>query len=238
MKKLMGDDGDYGSDYKRGRRGSRPKRKVKIHWSPTFAYAIGLLTTDGNLSPDERHITFTSKDKQLVEIFASCLGLKNRIGHKARGGSRDKKYYVLQFGDVIFYQFLMDIGLTPNKSKTLTQLKIPEKYLFDFLRGHFDGDGTFYSYWDPRWRSSYMFYTEFISASKKHIAWIRSILRRSLGVNGHVTQDGRRITYQLKYAKKESLLILRKIYHRTDVPCLIRKRLKIERALAIMNAVL
>ena len=37
--------------------------KIKIKWSSKFAYAMGLLATDGNLSKDERHIDFTSKIK-------------------------------------------------------------------------------------------------------------------------------------------------------------------------------
>src|SRR3989344_1497733 len=154
----------------------KPKNKVEIKWSSSFAYAIGLLATDGNLSPDGRHINFTSKDKELIQSFCRCLGVKNRIGKKARGYGKEKKYFVVQFGDVSFYHFLISIGITPKKSKTIGELKIPDAYFFDFLRGHHDGDGTFYSYWDPRWRSSFMFYTEFISASKKHIDWIRNKL--------------------------------------------------------------
>lgn len=47
----------------------KPQNKVKIKWSPEFAYAIGLLVTDGNLSPDGRHLNFTSKDRELAETF-------------------------------------------------------------------------------------------------------------------------------------------------------------------------
>ena len=85
--------------------------KVKIEWNSKFAYAIGLLTTDGNLSKDGRHLNMTSKDEELILIFRSCLGLQNKIGKKARGGSLDKKYFVLQFGDRNFYDFLVGIGL-------------------------------------------------------------------------------------------------------------------------------
>ena len=67
----------------------------------------------------------------------------------------------------------MSIGLMPNKTKIIGAVKIPNNYFFDFLRGHFDGDGTFYSYWDPRWRSSHMFYVVFASASLKHIIWLQ-----------------------------------------------------------------
>ena len=216
-------------------RGAKPKEKVKIEWSPKFAYAIGLITTDGNLSSDGRQINFTSKDKELVELFVGSLHLQNKIGRKAREHSSNKKYFVVQFGDVIFYKFLIHIGVTANKSKILKEVKIPNTYFFDFLRGHFDGDGTFYSYWDPRWRSSYMFYTVFISASKDHILWLRKAIRSFLEVEGHITKSINSLVYQLKYAKEESLKLLPCMYYNSDVVCLSRKRVKIERALKLIN---
>ena len=53
----------------------KPLNKTKIKWSPDFAYAVGLLTTDGSLSKDGRHISFTSKDLQLAKLFKKCLKL-------------------------------------------------------------------------------------------------------------------------------------------------------------------
>ena len=44
--------------------------RVKTEWSPEFAYAIGLLVTDGSLSKDGRHINFSSMD-------LPCLGRKH-----------------------------------------------------------------------------------------------------------------------------------------------------------------
>lgn len=38
------------------------KGNVKIKWNNSFAYIIGVIATDGNLSPDLRHIHITSKD--------------------------------------------------------------------------------------------------------------------------------------------------------------------------------
>ena len=134
-----------------------PKQKVKIRWSADFAYAIGLLVTDGNLSKDNRHISFTSKDYELIENLQIGLGINENVGKKARGGEKEKKYFVLEFSDVIFYRFLLSIGLMPAKSKILGEIAVPRLYMMDFLRGHFDGDGSFFSYFDPRWRSSFMF---------------------------------------------------------------------------------
>ncbi len=211
----------------------KPLNKVKIRWSPKFAYAIGLIATDGNLSKDGRHISFTSKDKQLAEIFVKTLAIKNKIGRKASGTVKEKRYFNIQFGDVNFYSFLQKIGLTVNKSKTLGAIKIPNKYFFDFLRGSFDGDGCFYSYWDPRWKSSFMFYTEFISASLEHVLWLQKEIKTHLGISGHISRGGSSICYQLRYAKKESIKLLAKIYYKKNLPTLERKRVKAYNALVV-----
>jgi len=209
--------------------GIKPKGNVKIKWSPEFAYAIGLLTTDGCLSNDGRHIDLTSNDKEQLENFKKCLNIKNKIGSKISGSGQ--KTSRIQFGDVNFYKFLLSIGLTSKKSKTINEIDIPKEYFFDFLRGHFDGDGTFYSYWDPRWKSSFMFYTVFTSASKKHILWLRNRLFNYLKIMGHLTKGDEKTVYNLKYAKKDSLKLLKKMYYSKSVVCLSRKRLKIKKAL-------
>lgn len=213
----------------------KPLSKIKIKWSSKFAYAIGLITTDGSLSNDYRHINFTSKDKQLMDIFCKALNIKNKIGMKGNGSSKEKKYFVVQFGDVNFYRFLNSIGLTQKKSRTMVAIHIPDKYFFDFLRGHFDGDGTFYSYWDPRWRSSFMFYTEFISASQKHILWLREEIFKRLNIKGHITKSDNQACYQLKYAKADSYKLFPNIYAKGNQLCLSRKYLKIKKALAIIG---
>jgi hypothetical protein len=205
----------------------KAKRNQKIEWSPEFAYAIGLLATDGNLSRDGRHINITSKDIQLLETFKKCLSLKNKIGVKSSGFS-DKKYPVVQFGDIILYRWLLKIGLTPNKTKTIGIIKVPNKYFFDFLRGHFDGDGSCYSYWDNRWDSSFMFYLKFYTASKKHILWLRDKIKKLAKIKGDLSRNGKTPIYQLKYAKRESRILISKMYYKKDLPCLERKRKKMK----------
>jgi hypothetical protein len=216
-----------------GLRGPKPRRREVI-WSSELAYAIGLIATDGCLSNDGRHINLTSKDLPQLKTFLKCIGRPNiRVATK-KGSFRTSTTYV-QIGDVVLYRFLLSIGLMPNKTKILAALTIPDKYFFDFLRGHHDGDGSFYSYYDPRWRSSFMFYLQFISASHAHVVWIRKNLERLLGVQGHITASKNSSVVQLKYAKRETLLILKKMYPHADIPCLARKRLKIVRALRIVG---
>lgn len=212
-----------------GLRGPKPKWRTFV-WSPNVAYAVGLFATDGCLYKDGRHLNLVSMDTEQLRHFTLCLNLNVQITFKSRK-KNDTRCPQLQFSDVALYQFFVRIGLTPAKSKTLSTLAIPKRYFFDFLRGVMDGDGSFYSYYDPRWRSSFMYYLILASASKSFIDWIRLELNQRLGVVGHVTLQRSKSTYQLKYAKQESLKIIKKMYYSRTVVCLKRKRLKIERAL-------
>lgn len=216
-----------------GKRGPKPKHLISEKWTPNLAYAIGLLATDGCLSPPGHLIDLTSVDREQLENYRRCLGVDLRITEKFSGG---KKALRIQFKNVIFYNFLLSVGLTPAKSKTIGPLKIPSKYFFDFLRGVFDGDGSTYSYWDPRWRSSFMYYLCFASASEMFINWLRKNIECRLSIRGHVTSAKRNVCYQLKYAKADSLKILRRMYRSAPKGTyLSRKRLKIIKMLAIVG---
>ncbi len=218
-----------------GARGPKPKRIIFEKWTPNLAYAIGLIATDGCLSRPEFGylIDLTSKDKEQLRNYCKCLGIPVTIGKKLSGTG--KKSFRVQFKNFLFYEFLLRLGITPAKSKTLGPLLIPDEYFFDFLRGAFDGDGCSYSYWDKRWKSSFMFYMGFASASKKYIDWIRQNVFKFLKIYGHVTKDGNGVTYQLKYAKNDSIKLCKKLYYSKKVVCLQRKRLKIIKTLDIMG---
>ncbi|MDE1874629.1 MAG: hypothetical protein KGI79_01705 [Patescibacteria group bacterium] len=216
------------------KRGPKPKGKVKIEWSAGFAYAIGLIATDGSLSKDGRHISFTSKDGDQIENYRKALGLDNAIGRKARRSEEAKRYFVVQFGDVLFFDFLKGIGITPAKSKTLGPIGVPDAWFFDFLRGAFDGDGYTNYYLDPRWRSSHMFYIGFCSASIDHLLWIRERLRGFLSVTGHISSSKSRSCHQLRFAKNDAIAITGRMYAGADI-FLARKKLKIDASLAMMG---
>ncbi len=213
------------------KRGPKPKRIISEKWTPNLAYAIGLIATDGCLGKDGLLIDLTSKDREQLENFSKCLNVDFKIGNKIN--SAGDKSLRIQFKNRFFYDFLLSLGLTPKKSLTMGKLKIPDKYFFDFLRGCFDGDGSFYSYWDKRWKSSHMFYLEFISASPKYIEWVRLELKNRVNVSGHLVSDGRKRNYQLKYAKREALEIISKMYYSKDVVYLSRKKLKVDEALKV-----
>ena len=205
----------------------------RIRWSAKLAYVVGLIASDGCLSKDGRHIDFTSKDLDQVQTFSRLLKLSNKIGTKGRSKKSGQPYYRVEFGDVNLYRFLLKIGLTPNKSKTIGALLIPDKYFIDFLRGSFDGDGHSYSYRDPRWRNSFRLYTGFSSASLKHLEWLQFQIERFYNLRGIIKKGTR--AFQLEFAKYSSVILLEKIYYKKGIPFLIRKHSKIRAALSIIS---
>ena len=216
------------------RRDNQKNKDYVVKWSHGFTYAIGLLTTDGNLSKDGRHFDFTSKDIQLIRTFKVCLNLDCKISTKTNGHS-DRKYYRVQFSNIRLYKYLLRIGLIPNKTKKIREIKVPKKYFFDFLRGHFDGDRSCFSFWDKRWPNSFMFYTYFTSSNLPHLEWLQNQINKLLNTTGSINKSTR--IWQLQYTKKDSQKLWKRMYYKKNLPCLLRKRKKVEKILKIQAQV-
>ncbi|HEY9583033.1 MAG TPA: hypothetical protein VJK09_01830 [Candidatus Paceibacterota bacterium] len=187
--------------------------RVNKKWSAKLAYAIGIIASDGNLSPDGRHINVTSKDEEIVLLAKKCLKINNKIGRKARGGSKEKKYYVLQFGDISFYEFLLKIGLTPAKSKTISKLNIPRKFIASFFRGCLDGDGNIDVFYHPESLRPQL-RIRYFSASKKFLEWIKKELYFNLKLKGGwINSTKTNDMHVLVFGKQETIKILKFLYH-------------------------
>ncbi|OIP60385.1 MAG: hypothetical protein AUK19_00145 [Candidatus Moranbacteria bacterium CG2_30_45_14] len=188
-------------------------KKVDTTWSPSLAYIIGIIATDGNLSPDQRHIVITSKDGDLLLLIRDNLKLTSKVGKKSRGTSKEKKYSTLQIGDKNFYNFLLSIGLTQKKSKTIGKLSIPKQYFSHFLRGCIDGDGNISSSSHPESRHQQL-RIRLYSASTKFLLWIETELNKQLSLSGgwiYTSPD--KILGALSYGKADSTKILHFIYN-------------------------
>ncbi len=208
-------------------------------WTSGIAYVVGLLVTDGCLSNDNRHIVMRSSETDLLETFKKCLEIKNKIG-KTKNGKVVS--YRVQFGNVQFYNWLLKIGLTPAKTHTIGEIKIPDSYFRDFLRGHLDGDGSItvyedcYNFYKERNYTNQRIFVRFISASKKHINWLRQKINKLASVKGaFIVNKPKSVkyvpVYEIKFAKKESIELLKWIYYQENLPCLKRKKIVAEKAI-------
>lgn len=203
----------------------RYTKKRQYEWSNEIGYIVGLMASDGCLSKDRRHLDLTSVDVDQLENF--LVALKRRVKISEKNNKSKTTAYRVQFSDVALYDFLVKVGLTPNKSMTISHLNIPDKYYKDFLRGLYDGDGSSNAFWDARWKSSYMYYTRFASASMNFIVFIQSKNSELMGIGGGsiIRTKG---AFMLSYAKSESKKIYDFMYYSDNVICLGRKRHKLE----------
>ena len=220
----------------RRRRGTVPGKRYgsegrQYRWTAELAYAVGLIATDGNLSPKRGALSITSNDVDLLEAVRSRLDLRARI--RPHPGGYGHRCHRLIWHDCVLYEWFLTIGLTPAKSLTLGPLAVPDEYFADFFRGCIDGDGSIVTYVDRynTFKSPAYVYTRLfvsiVTASRRFAEWLQATIRRLRGASGSLTvrrSAGKRDLFCLRYAKGESLSILRWMYHRPGVLCLERKR--------------
>lgn len=208
----------------------RMSPSVDTTWTPTLAYAIGLMATDGCVA-DSDHVSFPSADLELVELFRQCLGKNNTISRfiTRTGGVA----YRVQFGDVKFCRWLATIGITGRKSLTIAALEVPDGLILPLTRGLLDGDGSIMNKTaraDTGGRSDYHWEylrTKFVSASRAHVEWLGDKLRPYAKESGYIevtrARRGRHEMYALRYGKRASLRLLPLLYADPNAPRLTRK---------------
>lgn len=214
------------------------QRKASAEWCPNLAYAIGLIASDGCLDKDRRHIYFVSKEPELISHFKTALRISNKpseIIRKPKEYEKERRYFRISFGDKVFYHFLNTIGLTSAKSKTIASVHIPFEFFPDFLRGFFDGDGTFYTFWDTRWPNSFGFKTSFASASLPFIHWLRTILNERYDLAGVIHRGAG--VYNLEYAKGASHALFSIMYYQANLLFFSKKYHKMKVAFDIDDRV-
>ncbi|MFI4963712.1 MAG: LAGLIDADG family homing endonuclease [Legionellales bacterium] len=197
--------------------------KKQYVWDTNLAYIVGLISSDGCLINNGRHLNVTSKDDEIIQNVQRILNMCVKVPIKisSHGGSA----YHLQFSNVALYDFLLTIGLTPAKSKTIGPLTIPNEYYADFLRGYFDGDGSVYGYWDKRWSNSLMYYVGFTSSSQKLLLWLQLMNTELVGTSSGSIKPSVGASV-LNYAKADSQKIFSFIYYTPNLPKLTRKYMR------------
>ncbi|MBU2101776.1 MAG: LAGLIDADG family homing endonuclease [Candidatus Omnitrophota bacterium] len=177
-------------------------------------YLVGLITSDGNLSSDERHIDITSSDYEFLQNIINLIGIKNKIGIKY-GKDKQKSFHV-QIGNKNFYDFLLTIGLTQKKSLTIGEIKVPNEFFVDFLRGLIDGDGSIRSWVHPT-NFHEQWSLRIYSGSNKFLEWLGGKIKEYFGACGRIYKDNRaEHNYILKFGKLAAQVILRGCYYENN----------------------
>lgn len=122
--------------------------KAFLKWDHDMAYVLGYIFADGGLenSPSIRgkYLRVTSNDQESILFVKKFLSAAHPIVKLPPSGPASKGCYFMRIGSHAIYNNLTHYGLYPNKSLTIQMPKIPKKFLSDFVRGNFDGDGCVY----------------------------------------------------------------------------------------------
>lgn len=125
------------------------KRKYEVNdnffdtLNPTNVYLMGFLAADGSIQKDGGiKIGLSAVDKQFLENIRTCLNSTYPIrDYITKDGFTVSEFI---FRSEKIKQRLNEFGIVNNKTKTLTfPYSLPKEFYIDFIRGYFDGDGTF-----------------------------------------------------------------------------------------------
>ena len=102
------------------------------------AYLLGFLYADGCVNKNNV-ISFTvhQKDREILEMYVSELRATNQITYIP-----NKPHVRIAFCSKHMCDTLIDLGCGHNKTNSLSFPNIPKEYIYDFIRGFMDGDGS------------------------------------------------------------------------------------------------
>ena len=110
------------------------------------AYWLGFLYADGCIHSGEGdfriELGLAKQDYHHLEKFKRFIGKGNKISFRTSSNS-----YRFNFRDKKVHQDLISLGCVPKKSLILTfptKEQVSDTFLKPFLRGYFDGDGSFW----------------------------------------------------------------------------------------------
>lgn len=171
------------------------------------AYWLGFLYADGNVHYKPEKVRYrielglAIKDYSHLEKFSKFLNFKGNI--KLREKTKSCR---IVFGSKKMCEDLIKLGCIPAKSLILTfpnSSQVPSKFIKDFLRGYFDGDGSMHlsnGNKTPDIR---------ILGTKEFLTEIEKIYKCSVLMKDKRIQSN---TYYIKFKTQESLVFLNDIY--------------------------
>lgn len=103
------------------------------------AYILGFIYADGNVSRNYLTITISPSDVEILEF------IKNEISYNGPLRTTKHGYISLAISSNKIVNDLKKNGVIENKTYLSKSLPIiDEKYLWNFIMGYFDGDGSIY----------------------------------------------------------------------------------------------
>jgi len=197
-----------------------------------MAYVLGFITADGSLIKNKRGACFIeiqSTDKEIIYKIKKVLHTNLKIGAYQSKHINYKKRYRLEIGSKEMFNDLLNLGLTPRKSKTIKLPDIPDKYFPHFLRGYFDGDGCVnVCVYQQKGRNkpSTIINSGFVSGSKEILLGIRDKLTKLKIIKGGTLYQHDR-AYRLWFSISDSLRLYKFLYENLKNELFLTRKKKV-----------
>lgn len=174
-------------------------------------YLLGFIAADGNVSKinNKIKIALSSIDKDFLIKVRNELEVENEIRDEET--NKGFKVSTLFFSSEKIKNRLAYFGIVPNKTykKSLKFENIPDKNKIYFIKGYFDGDGSF----DPKnGRVRISAHYDYILEDFKHYF-------NKIGIKGNIYSYNKEKSslYSLEYSTLPGLSIMELFYKDTDI---------------------
>ena len=186
-------------------------------WSFEMAYVLGFFAADGYITLNKRGANFWCiqiADKTLLESIKAVIRSEHKISVRPKRGN-NSSIYRLQIGSKSMCNDLRKIGFAERKSKTLVLPNVPERYLSQFVRGYFDGDGNVWAglIHKKRGVSSLAILTAFTSCSLVFLKQLHQKLLHA-GIHGGSIYKAKGNYARLQFSTHDSLKLYDFMYNR------------------------
>lgn len=218
----------------------------KVIDSEEKAYLLGFFVADGSISMNARcknsyklGITLTESDGYVIQWYHDFICPNRTITHYcSKNGAKNRKpVYSISWTSTYMKEYLEnEYNIIQNKTYDLEFTfpfeKIPEQFLWDFIRGFFDGDGQI-SYNENTHRSTFALY----GTSKSYMKQLGELFESTFNVEKRIESTIKTkmelfcLRFYSYHKKKEFFLELYKKFYKNKKYFLIRKEEKFRKYL-------
>lgn len=186
------------------------------------AYWLGFMYADGTVSSKTNTIALGLKDQEHVEKFKQAIGAYNNKISVVTDNRFSQPCIMYDFSirDSQLHDDLIAWGCVSNKSyvEELRMPNINSEYIWDFLRGFFDGDGCI------TWSKNNNRYTISWTGNKYFLQDIRKLCQKDkVSIEQNVKS---KITYQFRLSGQQDVLrILTNMYKNATIDTVLERKL-------------
>ncbi|UCH98706.1 MAG: helix-turn-helix domain-containing protein [Candidatus Aminicenantes bacterium] len=175
------------------------------NWSPGMAWVLGLLFADGNMEKSNPVFRLSQRTPdglwKVLNLMRSShtIAIKEKKSYK---GVISGKIYNFKVWNKKIYNDLLNLGLKPAKSTDMKFPRIPPEYMNHFIRGLYDGDGSFYIN-----RFDGTIISQYRNGSLDFITTVTAILQKELNIPITIHRNEKFNTYYIKISQKIKELV-------------------------------